>query len=220
LNIILLGLPGAGKGTQAKKLQNFYGIPKLSTGDMLRAARAQRTLLGVRAEGYMVAGRLVPDELVINLIVERIKSDDCKKGYILDGFPRTLAQALALEVTLSQKNTKIDRVVFIDVDPEFLVRRLVDRRQCKDCQETYHLKYKKPLKEGVCDVCFGVLVQREDDQESTVRSRFSVYQEMTEPLISFYKEKGILLRIKGENEVEQVFSDITGALNANLPFVC
>ncbi|TLN23044.1 adenylate kinase, partial [bacterium] len=175
MRIILLGGPGAGKGTQAKKLVDKYGIPQISTGDMLRAALKEGTALGLEAKKFMEAGKLVPDEVVIGLIEERIKLDDCKKGFMLDGFPRTVGQADALKKVLDSMSLKIDHVVSIDVANEELVARLTGRRTCKACGSGFHVLFDPPKKEGVCDKCGGELYQRADDNEETIRSRLKVY---------------------------------------------
>jgi len=212
LNLILLGAPGAGKGTQAQKIQEFFHIPKISTGDMLRAARAAQTPLGLQAEAYMVAGKLVPDEVVIGLIQERLAQDDCKKGYILDGFPRTLPQAKALGEML-QVHGNIDKVVNIEVNEDSLVKRLTGRRQCEKCSQGYHLEFAPSQKQGICDRCGGKLFQRNDDKEDTIRARLKVYQEMTAPLIEFYKKENVLKTISGSGTVDEIFKNIVDVLN-------
>lgn len=208
MNLVFLGAPGAGKGTQANKVQELFGIPKISTGDMLRAARVQKTALGLQAETYMNAGKLVPDELVIALIAERLSQADCKKGYILDGFPRTVAQAKALKSNLEKQADKIDLVVNIVVDEESLVKRLTGRRQCEKCQQGYHLEFASPKTAGICDKCGGKLFQREDDQEATIRARLNVYREQTAPLVDFYTNENVLKVVNGDEAVENVFKAI------------
>jgi len=212
VNLVLLGAPGAGKGTQANKVQDLLGIPKISTGDMLRAAKVQKTPLGLQAESFMNAGKLVPDEVVIGLTIERLAQEDCKKGYILDGFPRTVAQAKALKENLEGQGLKIDRVVNIDVDEENLVKRLTGRRQCEQCQQGYHLEFAPPQKEGICDKCGGKLFQRVDDKETTIRARLNVYREQTAPLVDFYKGEKILKTVNGDEAVESVFQAIVQAI--------
>ncbi len=212
MNLVLLGAPGAGKGTQANKVQDLLGIPKISTGDMLRAAKVQKTPLGLQAESFMNAGKLVPDEVVIGLTIERLAQEDCKKGYILDGFPRTVAQAKALKENLEGQGLKIDRVVNIDVDEENLVKRLTGRRQCEQCQQGYHLEFAPPQKEGICDKCGGKLFQRVDDKETTIRARLNVYREQTAPLVDFYKGEKILKTVNGDEAVESVFQAIVQAI--------
>jgi len=212
VNLVFLGAPGAGKGTQANKVQELFGIPKISTGDMLRAARAQKTPLGLQAETFMNAGKLVPDEVVIGLIAERLTQTDCKRGYILDGFPRTVAQAKALKTNLEDHNDEIDCVVNIVVDEENLVKRLTGRRQCEKCQQGYHLEYAPPKVVGICDKCEGKLFQREDDQEATIRARLNVYREQTAPLVDFYSAEGLLKTVNGDEPVEKVFDAIVNAV--------
>jgi adenylate kinase len=212
LNLILLGAPGAGKGTQAMKLQELYHVPKLSTGDMLRAAQIAKTPLGMQAEKYMQAGKLVPDAIVIGLMKDRLVQEDCKKGYILDGFPRTVAQAQALKGMLQEQGKKIDRVVNIEVDEEELVKRLTGRRQCEKCEQGYHLQFAPPKKEGICDRCGGKLFQRDDDQEETIRARLAVYQEMTAPLVEFYRKEKLLETVEGEGSVDKIFDSIVEVL--------
>lgn len=212
MNLILLGGPGAGKGTQAKKLIEKYGIPQISTGDILRAAVKKGTELGLKAKSYMDQGKLVPDELIIDIIEERLKQPDCQKGYMLDGFPRTVVQADALDNLLKRMESKIDHVISIDVDKEELVKRLTGRRTCRQCGAMYHVMFNPPKKEDVCDNCDGELYQRDDDNEKTVRSRLDVYEKQTYPLIQYYKEKGLLRPIDGVGSIETIFNKITGIL--------
>lgn len=212
MNLVFLGAPGAGKGTQATKLGEILGIPKISTGDMLRAARVQKTPLGLQAETFMNAGKLVPDELVIALIAERLKSEDCKQGYILDGFPRTVAQAKALKDNLSKQNESLDYVINIEVDEDSLVKRLTGRRQCEKCQQGYHLEFAAPKVAEICDKCGGKLFQREDDKESTIRARLNVYHDQTAPLVDYYTNEKILKTVNGDEAVEQVFEAIVKAV--------
>lgn len=212
MNLILLGGPGAGKGTQAKKLIEKYGIPQISTGDILRAAVKEGTELGLKAKSYMDQGKLVPDELIIDIIEERLKQPDCQKGYMLDGFPRTVVQADALDNLLKRMESKIDHVISIDVDKEELVKRLTGRRTCRQCGAMYHVMFNPPKKEDVCDNCDGELYQRDDDNEKTVRSRLDVYEKQTHPLIQYYKEKGLLRPIDGVGSIETIFNKITGIL--------
>lgn len=207
MKIILLGAPGAGKGTQAQKLVEKYSIPQISTGDLLRAAVAEGTELGKEAQGYMTSGKLVPDSVVIGLIRERLQKDDCENGFILDGFPRTIAQAEKLKDI-----TDIDAVASIDVDTNILVARLTGRRTCKACNAVFHVLNKPPKTEGVCDVCGGELYQRADDNEETVSNRINTYTQNTEPLIGFYNELGLLKRIKGEGDIDQIFQELCQAL--------
>jgi len=204
MNIILLGPPGGGKGTQARFITEKFGIPQISTGDMLRDAVTNKTDLGLKAKEYMDAGKLVPDDLVIKIVEERLKRDDCKDGFILDGFPRTLLQAEALDKILTRMSKKIDYVINIDVPAEDIVKRLTSRRICKKCGNIYNLLSNPPKIDGKCDICGGELYQREDDKEETVRRRLQVYKEDTEPLIMYYKSKGVLKTIDGRKDIDDV----------------
>ncbi|MCS7130563.1 MAG: adenylate kinase [Archaeoglobaceae archaeon] len=204
MNLILLGAPGAGKGTQAKFIAEKYGIPQISTGDMLREAVAKGTELGKIAKEFMSQGKLVPDEIVVGIVKERLKQKDCENGFILDGFPRTIAQAEALDEIMKEMGKKIDAVININVPEEEVVRRIVNRRICRKCGAIYHLLYDPPKKEGICDKCGGELYQRDDDRESVVRERFRVYRRDTEPLIEYYKKKGNLLNVDGSKNIEDV----------------
>ncbi|MEJ5299923.1 MAG: adenylate kinase [Thermodesulforhabdaceae bacterium] len=212
MNIILLGPPGAGKGTQAKRLIERYGIPQISTGDMLRAAVAEKTPLGLEAKKYMDAGQLVPDSVVIGLVKERIQKDDCKKGYMLDGFPRNVSQAETLDKMLSELGQKIDHVVCIEVPEDELVQRLTGRRTCRQCGAGYHVMFDPPKKDGVCDKCGGELYQRDDDNVQTVTSRLKVYKDQTEPLIAYYEKQGKLRRINGLGSIDEIFNRIVAVL--------
>lgn len=212
MNLILLGGPGAGKGTQAKKLIEKYGIPQISTGDILRAAVKDGTELGKKAKGYMDEGKLVPDQLIIDIMEERLKQPDCQKGYMLDGFPRTVVQADALGNLLKKMGSKIDHVVSVEVDKEELVRRLTGRRTCRECGAMYHIMFNPPKKNGICDKCEGELYQRDDDNEATVRSRLDVYEKQTFPLIQYYKDKGLLRTIDGVGDINVIFERITSIL--------
>lgn len=197
MKIILLGAPGAGKGTQAEVISRVKNIPTISTGNIIREALKSGTELGLKAKEYMEAGKLVPDELVIGIIQERLAQPDCQNGYILDGFPRTIPQAEALE----RMGVEIDKVIEIHVDDEAITRRMSGRRVCPGCGASYHLEYKAPKKEGVCDNCGDTLVQRQDDQPETVRERLKVYHEQTAPLKSYYAAKGKLFVVEGQEEV-------------------
>lgn len=208
MNIVLMGLPGAGKGTQAEKIVEKYGIPHISTGDMFRAAMKEETELGLKAKSFMDKGELVPDEVTIGIVRERLSREDCHKGFLLDGFPRTVAQADALESILSDLGKKIDYVINIQVDKGVLMERLTGRRICKNCGATYHLVFNPPSEEGVCDRCGGELYQREDDNEETVQNRLDVNIKQTQPLLDFYQEKGYLVNIDGQRDIKEVFSDI------------
>ncbi len=212
MRLILLGPPGAGKGTQATRMVEKYGIPQISTGDILRAALREGTELGKKAKTFMDAGKLVPDSVVIGIIEERLQAADCQKGYILDGFPRTVAQADALQGVVARGGKALDHVISIEVPSEELVGRLSGRRTCKSCSAMYHVKFGPPKKDGVCDKCGGVLYQRDDDQEETIRSRLRVYAEQTEPLIAYYKKAGLLRPIDGIGTMEEIFGRIAAVL--------
>jgi adenylate kinase len=222
MNLILLGGPGAGKGTQAKKLIDKFQIPQISTGDILRAAVKEGTEMGRKAKEYMDAGKLVPDEVVIGIIKDRLAQSDCKKGFILDGFPRTVPQAEALDKVLSGLGSKIDHVVSIDVDEEALVERLTGRRTCKNaaCGQMYHIKFTPSQKAGVCDKCGSELYQRDDDNETTVRNRLKTYNEATAPLIGYYSAKGLVRPIKGEGGIDDIFMKIVGIVTAGAGCSC
>ncbi|WP_050613651.1 adenylate kinase [Bacillus testis] len=208
MNLVLMGLPGAGKGTQAEKIVEKYNIPHISTGDMFRAAIKDQTELGLKAKSFMDKGELVPDEVTIGIVRERLSQDDCKQGFLLDGFPRTVAQAEALENILSDLNRPIDYVINVDVDKEILMERLTGRRICKECGATYHLVFNPPAKEGVCDRCGGELYQRADDNAETVQNRLDVNLKQTKPLLSFYEDKGTLRNVNGQQDIDVVFEDI------------
>ena len=208
MNMILLGPPGAGKGTQAKKITEKHGIPQISTGDILRQAVKDKTDMGVKAKGFMDEGKLVPDEVVIGIIRDRLTADDCKGGYILDGFPRTLPQAEELSKLLTGMNSEIDFVIDIAVGEDSLVERLTGRRTCKKCGFGYHIKFAPPADEGVCDKCGGELYLRDDDNEETVKQRFKVYKDQSETLKSFYGKTGKYHRIDGEKDINEVFGDV------------
>ncbi len=203
-----MGLPGAGKGTQAEKIVEKYEIPHISTGDMFRLAIKEGTELGQKAKSYMDEGALVPDEVTIGIVKERLSKDDCKKGFLLDGFPRTLAQAQALDKLLSDMNRSIDYVLHVDVDKDELVERLTGRRICPKCGTTYHVLFNPPKVEGICDKDGETLIQREDDQPSTVKNRIEVNLEQTQPMLDFYSNKGDLVTIDGSQEINKVFHDI------------
>lgn len=207
-NLILLGGPGAGKGTQAKKLVEHYKIPQISTGDILRAAVKAGTELGKTAKKHMDAGELVPDSVVIGIIEERLKEPDTKNGYILDGFPRTIAQAKALDEILQKLGSQVDHVISIEVPDEELVNRLAGRWTCKNCGQMYHEKNKPPKKKGVCDECGGELYQRDDDKIETIKERLKTYHAQTSPLIDYYKNKNLLRPIDGRGGIEDIFSKI------------
>jgi adenylate kinase len=212
MDLILLGPPGSGKGTQAKKLVDRYHLPQISTGDILRAALKEKTPLGLEAKQYMDQGKLVPDEVVVGIVRDRLKAPDCQGGFILDGFPRTVPQAEALGTTLKAMNRGIDHVISIEVDNAELLKRLGGRRTCRNCGAMYHLVFDPPKKKGVCDTCGGELYQRADDQEKTIRERLKVYDKQTAPLIQYYRGKGLLRAIDGVGEVEEIFQRIVKAI--------
>lgn len=214
VNIIMLGPPGAGKGTQAKMLVERLGIPQISTGDMLRAAVKEGTELGKKAKEYMDAGKLVPDEVVIGIVKERLAQPDCEKGFILDGFPRTIPQAEALDRVLEELGKGIDYVINIAVPNEELITRLTGRRTCRQCGAMYHVVFNPPKVEGKCDKCGGELYQRDDDKEETIRQRLEVYQAQTAPLIEYYEKKGVLYNIDGTGSIEEIFQSILKVLGA------
>ncbi len=213
MNLILLGPPGAGKGTQAKMMIDKYHIPQISTGDILRAALKERTPLGLKAKEYMDKGLLVPDEVVIDIIRERLKEPDCRNGYILDGFPRTVAQAQALDKVLADMHSAIDHVISIEVDKGELIKRLTGRRTCRQCGRGYHVIFDPSLNKDLCDKCQGELYQRDDDNEDTVRNRLDVYDSQTFPLIQYYKEKNLLRSIEGQGSIQQIFDRIVEVLS-------
>lgn len=214
MKIIMLGAPGAGKGTQAKKIAEKCGIPHISTGDIFRANIKNGTELGKKARTYMEQGLLVPDELTCDLVVDRIQQPDCGKGYILDGFPRTIPQAECLDEALAKLHDAVDYAIDVDVPDENIVKRMGGRRACLGCGATYHLVYAPAKKEGVCDVCGAELVLRDDDKPETVQKRLNVYHDQTQPLIDFYEKKGILKRVDGTQDMEKVFGDILKLLGA------
>lgn len=212
MKIIMLGAPGAGKGTQAKKIAEKCGIPHISTGDIFRANIKNGTDLGKKAKTYMDQGLLVPDELVCDLVVDRIQQDDCKKGYILDGFPRTIPQAESLDKALQAIGEKMDYAIDVEVPDENIVKRMGGRRACVGCGATYHLVYAPTKKEGICDACGGELILRDDDKPETVQKRLGVYHEQTQPLIDYYKNQGILREVDGSVDMEDVFKEILNIL--------
>jgi adenylate kinase len=213
MNLILLGPPGAGKGTQAQRIVERYHIPQISTGDILRVAVKEKTPLGDKARAFMDQGRLVPDELVIGIIEERLKASDCQPGFILDGFPRTIAQAEALQPILMKMGKRIDHVINIEVEDDELVRRLTGRRTCKNCGAMFHVLFQPPKKEGSCDRCAGPLYQRKDDKEETIRTRLKEYQNQTAPLIDYYQRKKILRSVQGVGGQDQIYGQIARTLD-------
>jgi adenylate kinase len=206
--LVLMGLPGAGKGTQAERIVEKYGIPHISTGDMFRAAIKEETPLGLEAKSYMDAGNLVPDEVTIGIVRDRLSKKDCEKGFLLDGFPRTVAQAEALEEITQELSRKIDYVLNISIDSDKLMQRLTGRRICQTCGSTYHVIFNPPKVEGVCDKDGGTLIQRQDDNEETVRNRLDVNMKQAKPLLDFYGDKGYLKNINGDQDIDKVFQDI------------
>ena len=212
MKIIMLGAPGAGKGTQADMICNKYNVPHISTGDIFRANIKNGTELGQKAKGYMDAGELVPDSLVVDLVIDRIHQDDCSNGYVLDGFPRTIPQAEALDAALAEAGEAVDYAINVDVPDENIVTRMSGRRACVKCGATYHIKHNAPKTEGICDNCGSELIQREDDKPDTVLNRLSVYHEQTQPLIDYYDGKGIVKNIDGTKDLDAVFADITAIL--------
>ena len=209
-----MGLPGAGKGTQAERIVEEYKIPHISTGDMFRAAMKEETPLGLEAKSYMDKGELVPDEVTIGIVRDRLAKDDCQKGFLLDGFPRTVAQAEALEKLLADMDRQLDYVINIEVNKDSLLERLTGRRICKDCGATYHLVFNPPAKEGVCDRCGGELYQRADDNVDTVQTRLEVNIQQSQPLITFYEGKGYLRNLDGQQPIDKVFADIEELLGS------
>lgn len=213
--IVFLGPPGSGKGTQANKLAEKLGIPLISTGDILREEVSRASVFGLKAKGFMEQGQLVPDADVINIIVNRVKGDDCAKGFILDGFPRTLVQAQELDKSLKQIKKEIDKVVFLDVSQDVVIERNSQRRVCKGCRTTYHLKYAPPQRENICDKCGSELFQRPDDIPATIAERYQVYLEQTRELTDFYQDK--ITTINGNNSIGMIEEDINEAFNLVKP---
>ncbi len=220
VRIVLMGPPGCGKGTQGFKLKERYGIPSLSTGDMLRAAVHDKTPVGLRAKQFMEKGALVPDDVIIGVMRDRMEAADCEKGYILDGFPRTVAQAEALDRLIAQAKTGLLGAINLDVPDDEVVRRIAGRRQCKKCGANYHVIYKKPAEEGVCDIDGGELYQRADDNEKTVRTRLATYNEQTAPLLSYYESKGLLMNVSGMGDIDEIFDNICSLIDRRLASGC
>lgn len=208
MKIIMLGAPGAGKGTQAKMIADTYGLPHVSTGDIFRMNIKNGTQLGMEAKTYMDQGLLVPDELTVRILLDRVGQDDCKDGYVLDGFPRTIPQAEVLEDALSKLGDQIDYAINVEVPDENIIRRMGGRRACLACGATYHIEHVPPKQEGICDTCGQELVLRDDDKPETVKNRLRVYQEQTQPLIDFYTKKGVLRSVDGTQDMQDVFSAI------------
>lgn len=212
MKIIMLGAPGAGKGTQAEMISEKYHLPHISTGDIFRANIKNGTELGREAKSYMDKGLLVPDELTVRILLDRVAKEDCKEGYILDGFPRNIPQAEVLDAELAKLGDKIDAAIDIEVPDENIIARMAGRRACTSCGATYHIVNVPPKKEGVCDKCGEALVLRDDDREETVRNRLNVYHEQTQPLIDFYQKKGVLKTLDGTKDMMDVFKEITEIL--------
>ena len=214
MKIIMLGAPGAGKGTQAKLIAEKYGIPHVSTGDIFRANIKEGTQLGKEAKEYMDKGQLVPDELTVRILLDRVAKDDCKNGYVLDGFPRTIPQAEVLDEEVSKLGDKIDFAINVDVPDENIIRRMGGRLACLKCGATYHIEHIPPKKEGICDTCGSELVLRDDDKPETVKNRLDVYHKQTQPLIDYYGKKNILKTVDGTKDMQEVFNEIVNILNA------
>ena len=212
MKIIMLGAPGAGKGTQAKMIAEKYGIPHVSTGDIFRANIKNGTELGMEAKKYMDQGQLVPDELTVKILLDRVAQDDCKNGYVLDGFPRTIPQAEVLEEALTKLGDRIDYAINVEVPDENIVKRMGGRRACVNCGATYHIEHVPPKKEGICDNCGSELILRDDDKPETVEKRLHVYHDQTQPLIDYYKAQNILKTVDGTQPMEKVFADIVAIL--------
>lgn len=212
MKIVMLGAPGAGKGTQAEMIADKYHIPHISTGDIFRANIKNGTELGKKAKAYMDAGDLVPDELTCDLVIDRVAQDDCRDGYILDGFPRTIPQAEVFTEQLAKNGDAIDYAIDVEVPDENIVKRMSGRRSCPNCGATYHIQFIPPKKEGICDTCGTALVQRDDDKPETVKNRLNVYHKSTQPLIDFYKDKGSLRVVDGTKDMKDVFAAIVNIL--------
>lgn len=212
MKIVLLGPPGAGKGTQAKSISNRYSIPHISTGDIFRKNISENTPLGIEAKKYIDKGQLVPDEVTINMVKDRLQEDDCKSGFLLDGFPRTVIQAEALQEFLLERDKNLDTALLIEVPTEFILERMTGRRVCPSCGASYHIKYNPPIHGDKCDVCGSDIIQRKDNSEETVSERLDVYKKQTQPLIDFYKEKNLLSVVDGTKAINEVFEGICALL--------
>lgn len=212
MRLVLLGPPGAGKGTQASAIVNRYNIPHISTGDIFRANIKEGTELGKKAKDYMNKGLLVPDELVVSIVKDRLTKEDCKYGFLLDGFPRTVSQAESLDAELLSMGTKLDKVINIDAESKVLIERAIGRRICKECGATYHIKFNPPKVEGVCDLDSSPLFQRDDDIEETVATRIQVYFDQTQPLIDYYQDKGLILNVDGIKPIDEIYKLIVKEL--------
>ena len=214
MKIVLLGPPGAGKGTQAKSISNSYSIPHISTGDIFRKNISEETPLGMEAKRYMDNGQLVPDEVTINMVKDRLTWEDCRNGYLLDGFPRTVTQAEALQEFLESRDERLDTALCIEVPKDFILERMTGRRVCLQCGASYHIKFNPPAKAGTCDVCGNEVIQRKDDVEETVKERLDVYERQTQPLIDFYKTKNLLSTVDGTKAINEVFESICELLGS------
>lgn len=214
MKIILLGPPGAGKGTQAKSISNKYSIPHISTGDIFRKNISEKTPLGIEAKSYIDKGHLVPDELTINIVQDRLEKEDCKNGFLLDGYPRTVKQAEALKNFLQEKGDKLDTALLIEVPKEYIIDRMTGRRVCLSCGASYHVKFNPTKVDGKCDICGSVVIQRDDDCEETVNERLEIYDAQTQPLIDYYREQNLLSEVDGTQAINDVFKDICGILGA------
>ena len=212
MKIVMLGAPGAGKGTQAVNIAKEFGIPHISTGDIFRANIKNQTELGMKAKSYMDKGALVPDDITIGMLLDRIVDNDCKNGFVLDGFPRTIPQAESLKAALSLQDARIDHAIDIEVPDEVITKRMAGRRSCPKCGGTYHIAFNPPKKEGICDNCGTELVQRADDKPETVLERLKTYHDQTQPLIDFYRNEGVLTEVDGTKKPDEVLADILGAL--------
>ncbi|ARC83698.1 adenylate kinase family protein [Clostridium argentinense CDC 2741] len=214
MKIILLGPPGAGKGTQAKSISNKYSIPHISTGDIFRKNISEKTPLGIEAKSYIDKGHLVPDKLTIDIVQDRLEQEDCKSGFLLDGYPRTVNQAESLKNFLKEKGEELDTALLIAVPKEYIIDRMTGRRVCLSCGASYHVKFNPTKVEGKCDICGSVVIQRDDDCEETVNERLEIYDAQTQPLIDYYKEQGLLSEVDGTQAINDVFKNISGILGA------
>lgn len=212
MRLLIMGRPGAGKGTQALNIKEYFNIPHISTGDMFRAAMKEGTELGLLAKSFMEQGKLVPDEVTIGIVKERLQKEDCNAGFLLDGFPRTVSQAEALDEFMAEQGIKLDAVLDVNVDASILIRRIIGRRLCKTCGATYHIEFNKPKTEGICDHCGTALYQRADDTIETAGSRLEVYDNQTAPLLAYYENQSLLKTVNGDQSFEQVFEDIKKVL--------